>query len=87
MKAFADMGITGTDSQTNFVFMDIKRPAAGFRDACRAAGRAGRPRLPAVREDSYCRVSIGTMDEMQQAVAVFKTVLGGTTSTSSQERR
>ncbi len=85
MKAFADMGVTGTDSQTNFLFMDIKRPAAGFRDACRAAGvMVGRDFPPF--HDRYCRVSIGTMDEMQRAVAVFKTVLGGATSTSRQGR-
>ena len=85
-KAFADLGVTGTDSQTNFLFMEIKRPAAGFRDACREAGvLVGRDFPPF--ETKYCRVSIGTMDEMQRAVAVFKTVLGGATSTSSQQGR
>jgi histidinol-phosphate aminotransferase len=86
VKAFADMGVTGTDTQTNFLFMDIKRPAAGFRDACRAAGvLVGRDFPPF--EKTYCRVSIGTMEEMQRAVAVFKTVLGGATSTSRQQAR
>jgi histidinol-phosphate aminotransferase len=85
VKAFADMGFTGTESNTNFVFMDIKRPAAGFRDACQAAGvLVGRDFPPF--HDRYARVSIGTMDEMQRAVAVFKTVLGGATSTSRQGR-
>lgn len=84
VKAFADMGITGTDSQTNFLFMDIKRPAAGFRDACRAAGvLVGRDFPP--YEKTHCRISIGTMAEMQQAVEVFKKVLGGTTTTSSKD--
>jgi histidinol-phosphate aminotransferase len=86
VKAFADMGITGTDSQTNFLFMDIKRPAAGFRDACRTAGvLVGRDFPPF--EKQYCRVSIGTMAEMQKAVEVFKKVLGTTSTTSSKERR
>jgi histidinol-phosphate aminotransferase len=86
VKAFADMGITGTDSQTNFLFMDIKRPAAGFRDACRAQGvLVGRDFPP--YEKTHCRVSIGTMAEMQKAVEVFKKVLGATTTTSSKERR
>ncbi len=86
IKAFADMGVTGTDSQSNFLFMDIKRPAAGFRDACREAGvLVGRDFPPF--EKQYCRVSIGTMDEMQRAVAVFKTVLGGARSTSRQAGR
>jgi histidinol-phosphate aminotransferase len=85
VKAFADMGVTGTDSQTNFVFMEIKRPAAGFRDACQAAGvLVGRDFPPF--QNTYCRVSIGTMEEMQRAVAVFKTVLGSATSTSRQAR-
>jgi histidinol-phosphate aminotransferase len=84
VKAFADMGITGTDSQTNFLFMDIKRPAAGFRDACRAAGvLVGRDFPP--YEKTHCRISIGTMAEMQEAVEVFKKVLGGTTTTSSKD--
>jgi histidinol-phosphate aminotransferase len=85
VKAFADMGVAGTDSQTNFLFMDIKRPAAGFRDACRAAGvLVGRDFPPF--QNTHCRVSIGTMEEMQRAVAVFKTALGGATSTSRQGR-
>jgi histidinol-phosphate aminotransferase len=86
VKAFADMGITGTDSQTNFLFMDIKRPAAGFRDACRAQGvLVGRDFPP--YEKTHCRISIGTMAEMQKAVDVFKKVLGTTTTTSSKEWR
>jgi histidinol-phosphate aminotransferase len=84
VKAFADLGITGTDTQTNFIFMDIKRPAAGFRDACRAAGvLVGRDFPPF--EKQYCRISIGTKDEMQRAVAVFKQVLAGPTTTSRQQ--
>jgi histidinol-phosphate aminotransferase len=86
VKAFADMGVKGTDSQTNFLFMDIKRPPAGFRDACRASGvLVGRDFPPF--EKTYCRISIGTMDEMQRAVEVFKKVLGNTTTTSSKERQ
>jgi histidinol-phosphate/aromatic aminotransferase/cobyric acid decarboxylase-like protein len=86
VKALADMGVTGTDSQTNFLFMDIKRPAAGFRDACRAQGVfVGRDFPP--YEKTHCRISVGTMAEMQKAVEVFKKVLGTTTTTSSKERR
>jgi histidinol-phosphate aminotransferase len=86
VKAFADMGVTGTDSQTNFIFMDIKRPAAGFREACRVQGvLVGRDFPP--YEKTHCRISIGTMAEMQRAVEVFRKVLGTTTTTSSKERR
>jgi histidinol-phosphate aminotransferase len=85
VKAFADMGVHGTDSQANFVFMDIKRPAAAFRDACRAAGVfVGRDFPPF--ETRYCRVSIGTQDEMTRAVAVFRTVLGAAATTSRQQQ-
>ena len=86
VKALADMGVTGTDSQTNFLFMDIKRPAAGFRDACRAQGvLVGRDFPP--YEKTHARISVGTMAEMQKAVEVFKKVLGSTTTTSSKERQ
>jgi len=86
MKAFADMGISGTDSQTNFLFLDIKRPAAGFRDACRAQGvLVGRDFPP--YEKTHVRISLGTMDEMKKAVEVFKKVLGSTTTTSSKDKQ
>lgn len=86
VKALADLGVTGADSQANFLFMKINRPAAGFRDACRAAGvLVGRDFPPFEKE--YCRISIGTMDEMQRAVAVFKTVLAGAPNTSRQGGR
>lgn len=86
VKAFADMGYQGTDSQANFVFMNLRRPAAGFRDACRAQGvLVGRDFPP--YEATHCRISMGTMEEMKRAVDVFKKVLGGATTTSSKARR
>lgn len=83
VAAFADLGITGADSQANFLFMKINRPAAGFREACRAAGVLVGRNFPPF-ESEYCRISIGTMDEMQRAAAVFKTVLAAASSTSRQ---
>ena len=86
VKAFAEMGVSGTNSQANFLFMDLKRPAKGFRDACRTAGvLVGRDFPPF--EQQYCRISIGTMDEMQKAVAVFRTALAGAPATSRQGGR
>lgn len=86
VKAFADMGYQGTDSQANFVFMNLRRPAAGFRDACRAQGvLVGRDFPP--YEATHCRISMGTMEEMKRAADVFKKVLGGATTTSSKARR
>lgn len=83
VKALADMGVSGTATQANFLFADIKRPAAAFRDACRAAGVVVGRDFPPF-EKQYCRISIGTMAEMQRAVAVFRTVLGGGTTSSRQ---
>lgn len=85
LKAFADMGFTGTEAQSNFIFVNLKRPAAPFRDACAAQGvLVGRDFPPF--EKTHCRISIGTMAEMQRAVDVFRKVLGNTTTTSREQR-
>ena len=84
LQAFRDMGFEGTDANTNHVFVDIKRPAKEFRDACAAQKiRVGRDFPPF--EKTHTRVSLGTMEEMKKAVAVFRNVL--TTSTSSRAAR
>lgn len=71
---FAARGYRPTDSQTNFLFVDIKRPARGFRDACAREGvHVGRDFPP--YERSHVRISVGTMAEMQQAVQVFERAL------------
>jgi len=72
---FSRAGFGGTDSQTNFIFVDIKRPAKGFRDACREQGVLVSRDFPPL-EKSYMRISIGTLDEMKRAVDVFGNVLG-----------
>ena len=75
VKAFEEMGCKPTDSQANFIFVDISRPAKDFRDACAKSGvMVGRDFPPF--ENIHCRISIGTMDEMQRAVDVFRNVLG-----------
>jgi histidinol-phosphate aminotransferase len=85
MKAFTDMGFRSTESNANFIFVDLKRPAKQFRDTVAAHGvLVGRDFPP--YEKSYSRISIGTMDEMQRAVEVFKKVLGTPTTTASQGR-
>ncbi|MEO6238021.1 MAG: aminotransferase class I/II-fold pyridoxal phosphate-dependent enzyme, partial [Vicinamibacterales bacterium] len=74
MKWFADRGMKPTDSQANFMFVNIGRPVKGFRDACRAKGvLVGRDFPPF--EKTHCRISYGTMAEMRTAVAVFGEVL------------
>ena len=73
-KWFADRGYTPTDSQTNFLFVDIKRPARGFREFCAKQGiLVGRDFPP--YEKSHCRISISTMADMQRAVKVFEQAL------------
>lgn len=80
LQAFRDMGFEGTNANTNCVFIDVKRSAKDFRDACAAQKvRVGRDFPPF--EKSHTRITLGTMEEMKLAVAVFRRVL--TTSTAS----
>ena len=72
---FKEMGYSSPDSQTNFIFVNIRKPAVQFRDACRAQGVAVGHDFPPM-EKTYARISRGTMENMQQAMVVFKQVLG-----------
>ena len=75
MKWFADRGMKPTDSQANFMFVNIGRPVKEFREACaKHSVRVARDFPPF--EKTHCRISFGTMDEMKKAVAVFGEVLG-----------
>ena len=74
MKWFADRGMMPADSQANFMFVNLGRPVRPFRDACRARGVLVARDFPPF-EGSHCRISFGTMEEMQKAVAVFGEVL------------
>jgi len=80
LAAIRDMGFDGPESHTNFIFVDLGRPASQFRDACLELGvRVGRDFPP--MENAYSRISLGTMDEMQASVDVFRQVLRGTAQT------
>jgi histidinol-phosphate aminotransferase len=80
LSAIRDMGFDGPESHTNFVFVDLGRPAGQFRDACLELGvRVGRDFPP--MENAYSRISLGTMEEMQASVGVFRQVLRGTAQT------
>ena len=74
MKWFADRGMKPTDSQANFMFVNIGRPAKAFREACKAKGVLVARDFPPF-EKTHCRISYGTMEEMKKAVAVFGDVL------------
>ncbi len=72
---FTKNGYKSTDSQCNFIFVDVKRPAKEFRDACRKQDVVVGRDFPPF-EKSHVRISIGTMDEMKRAVGIFGQVLG-----------
>jgi len=75
MKWFADRGMKPTNAQANFMFVNIGRPVKEFREACKAKGVLVARDFPPF-EKTHCRLSFGTMEEMQKAVAVFGEVLG-----------
>jgi histidinol-phosphate aminotransferase len=83
---FASAGFKSSDSQTNFIFVELGRPAKEFREACeKYKVKVGRDFPPF--ENTHARISIGTMDEMRRATEVFREVLGApTTDSPSREQ-
>lgn len=75
MKWFADRNMKPAASQANFMFVNLGRPCAEFRSACRAKGVLVARDFPPF-EKTHCRIAFGTMEEMQKAVKVFGEVLG-----------
>jgi histidinol-phosphate aminotransferase len=74
IEFFEGLGYDVMPSQTNFIFVDIGRPAADFRAACREHGvGVGRDFPP--MEQTHARISIGTLDEMERACGIFEQVL------------
>jgi histidinol-phosphate aminotransferase len=82
MKWFSERGMKPTDSQANFMFVNIGRPVKEFREACRKKSVLVARDFPPF-EKTHCRLSFGTMDEMKKAVAVFGEVLGKQTATAA----
>jgi histidinol-phosphate aminotransferase len=74
---FRAMGFETPESDTNFIFVNIRRPAVEFRDGCRAMGVAVGRDFPPM-EKSYARISLGRMEDMEKAMPIFKQVLGKT---------
>ena len=73
MNWFKNHGYEATNAQTNFMFVDVKMPVEDFQSACAKSGiLVGRPFPPLW---THCRISIGTMEQMQRAVKVFEQVL------------
>jgi histidinol-phosphate aminotransferase len=79
LQAFKRMGFDASDCHTNCIFVNLGRPASEFRDGCRKLGVAVGRDFPPM-EKTYSRISLGTMDEMRKAVAVFEKVLGRATN-------
>jgi histidinol-phosphate aminotransferase len=75
MGAFKEMGYEVADSATNFVFVNIRRPAKDFREACAKEGVIVARDFPPL-EKTHARISLGTWEEMHTAVEVFRRVLG-----------
>ena len=74
LSAFRDLGFEAPDSHTNHIFVDLGRPASEFREAClEQSVRVGRDFPP--MEHTHSRISLGTMEEMEKAVGVFRSVL------------
>lgn len=72
--ALEEMGYVVPVSHTNHIFPNLKRPASQVRAACMdykiAVGRDFPP-----MQNSNCRISLGSREEMEQAVSVFRKVL------------
>ena len=84
VKALDGLGCKSSDSQGNFLFVDIGRPAAEFRDACAKQGVVVGRDFPPF-EKTHARISLGTIDEMKKATAVFRSVLRPVTTTAGRD--
>ena len=74
MQAFKDMGYEVPYTQTNHLFVNLGMPASKFREACLEQNiLVGRDFPPL--ENTHCRISLGSREEMQRAVVVFREVL------------
>jgi histidinol-phosphate aminotransferase len=72
-QALMDAGHEAVPSEANFLMVNVRRDIRSFQAACRERGvGVARPFPPLM---TYARVTIGTMDEMKRAAAVFQEVL------------
>ncbi len=72
--AFREMGFEVGDSNTNHIFVNIRRPAREFREACLENKVLVGRDFPPV-EKTHCRISLGSREEMEIAIEVFRKVL------------
>ncbi len=71
---FNNAGFEATDSQTNFIFVKTGMNAQEFRDGNRENGVLVGRNFPPYSEE-WARISIGTLEEMEQATESFAKVL------------
>jgi histidinol-phosphate aminotransferase len=74
VSAFRDLGFDMSEPHTNFVFVDLGRPAAWFREACREKGLVIGRNFPPL-EQTHSRISLGTTAEMERSVTAFREIL------------
>jgi histidinol-phosphate aminotransferase len=83
IKALDELGCQTAVSNANFLFVNVGKPAKEFREACTKQGVVVGRDFPPF-EKTHVRISIGTMDEMQKAVAVFRSVLRPVTTSDAR---
>ena len=81
--SFKEMGYEVADSQTNFVFVNVRRPAKVFREACAKEGVLVARDFPPL-EKTHARISLGTWEEMHTAMDVFRRVLGAASTAAAR---
>jgi len=74
LSAFREMGFHVPQPHANFVLVDLGRPAAWFRAQCLERRVAVGRDFPPL-EQTHSRISLGTMEEMERAVGVFREIL------------
>jgi len=73
-EVFTELGYEVPPSQTNHLFVNLRMPAATFREACLAQKVSVGRDFPPL-QNSHCRISLGSMEEMEIATQVFRRVL------------
>jgi histidinol-phosphate aminotransferase len=73
-RFFNDLGYKTTNSEGNFVFVNLGLPSKEFKDACAKQGVIVGREFPPL-EKTWARISLGTMEQMKKATAVFARVL------------
>ncbi len=73
VSSFTNAGYQVAAADANFIFVNLKRDSREFAEGCRLKGvLVGRPFPPMNR---WARISVGTREEMDAAMAVFMSVL------------